>query len=61
MYMTERIATFSLMLPLIFMLGVTIVAALGVPGDSAIAIIMDRILNKETQIDTELNNNTILE
>ncbi len=37
MYMTGRIPTFSLMLPFIFMLGVTMVAAPGVPGGGVMA------------------------
>jgi Na+/H+-dicarboxylate symporter len=103
MYMTGRIPTLPIMFPFIFMLGITMVAAPGVPGggvmaalgilesilgfgtlekpimialhaaqdsfgtatnvtgDGAIAIIMDKILNKETQIDSELNDNPILE
>ncbi|MCR1950116.1 dicarboxylate/amino acid:cation symporter [Clostridium sp. DSM 100503] len=37
MYMTGRVPTFSLMLPFIFMLGVTMVAAPGVPGGGVMA------------------------
>lgn len=37
MYMTNRIPTFSVMLPFIFMLGVTMVAAPGVPGGGVMA------------------------
>lgn len=37
MYMTGRIPTFSIMLPFIFMLGVTMVAAPGVPGGGVMA------------------------
>lgn len=103
MYMTGRVPTLSVMLPFIFMLGVTMVAAPGVPGggvmaalgilesmlgfgtlekpimialhaaqdsfgtatnvtgDGAIAIIMDKILNKDTEISNNLNNNPVLE
>lgn len=103
MYMTGRVPTLSVMLPFIFMLGVTMVAAPGVPGggvmaalgilesmlgfgtlekpimialhaaqdsfgtatnvtgDGAIAIIMDKILNKDTEISNTLNNNPVLE
>ena len=103
MYMTGRVPTLSVMLPFIFMLGVTMVAAPGVPGggvmaalgilesmlgfgtlekpimialhaaqdsfgtatnvtgDGAIAIIMDKILNKHTEISNNLNNNPVLE
>lgn len=103
MYMTGRVPTLSVMLPFIFMLGVTMVAAPGVPGggvmaalgilesmlgfgtlekpimialhaaqdsfgtatnvtgDGAIAIIMYKILNKDTEISNNLNNNPVLE
>lgn len=103
MYMTGRVPTLSVMLPFIFMLGVTMVAAPGVPGggvmaalgilesmlgfgtlekpimialhaaqdsfgtatnvtgDGAIAIIMYKILNKDTEISNTLNNNPVLE
>lgn len=103
MYMTGRVPTLSVMLPFIFMLGVTMVAAPGVPGggvmaalgilesmlgfgtlekpimialhaaqdsfgtatnvtgDGAIAIIMDKILNKDTEISNTLNNHPVLE
>lgn len=37
MYMTGRVPTFSLMIPFIFMLGVTMVAAPGVPGGGVMA------------------------
>ena len=54
MYMKGQVPTFSIMVPFIVMLGVTMVAAPGVPGGGVIAILVESILKRNKNYEMSL-------